>query len=406
MPERHCLSSGPCLVATVILCGCIAGCGENEKAPPPAAQRSAPPPAQVAQRAQPKKAGIPRNGGTSTKKASASSQVEPWPEGVPAENVYRAFASPRANFAIGDASGGPHPDDWYVAVRPAPGADSTTFDARQPSWARDQVQQSANVRIPPGFTIDQSRGYSNDGWPRRIQCDKDGQNMVYVPGGAFIQGMDGVDANAGPAHPSDVDPFYIDETEVTVAQYEQFLQKGADSADRPPQPAANAGAETDLPVLGVAWGDALAYATWAGKSLPTESEWELAARGPRAFVYPWGDGRPVWERRRIRGQIDPVGSFRGDRSVYDVFDMAGNAREWIADFYHPNAYAQAHSADGSVIRNWPGPKRPSPANHKVIKGGGPNWELWHRTSGSMRSPDADVSFRCVLRPLSQSADSR
>lgn len=222
--------------------------------------------------------------------------------------------------------------------------------------------------------------------------------MAWIPGGAFLQGQDGVDENAGPAHPADVDSFYIDVTEVTVGQYSQFLEEGAATADRPPQPPANPNAPPEHPVLGVQWGDAQAYANWTGKALPSESEWELAARGPQSFVHPWGNGRAVWERRRARDQIDPVGSFRGDRSVYGVLDLAGNAREWVADFYHPRAYDQTKGTDGAVIRNWSGPKRPSPANHKVVKGGGPQWELWHRASASMRSPDPDISFRCVLRP--------
>jgi formylglycine-generating enzyme len=284
-----------------------------------------------------------------------------------------------------------------VAVHPQQGADSTSFQAVLPDWAADQGSRSPDAVLPEGFSVVASYGYSNDGWPRRIRCEEDGSLMAYIPGGAFLQGMDGADENAGPAYPADVDSFYIDVTEVTVRQYKHFLEVGAASADRPPQPPANATAPDDHPVLGVQWGDAQAYAKWAGKALPTESEWELAARGPRSFVHPWGDGRAVWERRRTPGQIDPVGSFRTDRSVYGVLDVAGNAREWVADFYHPRAYDQTTGADGAVIRNWTGPKRPSPANHKVVKGGGPNWELWHRGSASMRSPESDISFRCVLR---------
>lgn len=221
--------------------------------------------------------------------------------------------------------------------------------------------------------------------------------MAYVPGGVFIQGIDEADENAAPSHPADVDPFYIDLTEVTVSQYNRFLEVGAAASDRSPQPPLNAEAPPNYPVLGVSWGDAQAYAAWAGKSLPSESEWEFAARGPRSFLFPWGNGRAVWERARKPGQIEPVGSFRSDNSVFGVMDLAGNAREWVADFYHPRAYTQTTSTDGSVIRNWVGPKRPSPANHRVIKGGGPNWELWHRGSATMGSREPDISFRCVRR---------
>jgi formylglycine-generating enzyme len=387
----------PALLLTIpgLLLGC--GGGDPQPSPPPAA---APPPTQIVQQA-PAQQGGRRDAQAAEKsqpKQPKQPQARPWPKGVPPQQVFLAFTEPQGNFAKGPASGEPHPKDWYVAVLPRDGADASSFQAILPDWAADQGSRSPDAVLPSGFSVVESHGYSNDGWPRRIRCEQDGSLMAYIPGGAFIQGIDGMEENAGPAHPADVDSFYIDVTEVTVGQYKKFLETGAASADRPPQPAANAAAPDDHPVLGVQWGDAQAYAKWAGKALPTESEWELAARGPRSFVHPWGDGRAVWERKRTPGQIDPVGAFRTDRSVYSVMDLAGNAREWVADFYHPRAYDQTTGADGAVIRNWTGPKRPSPTNHKVVKGGSPNWELWHRGSASMRSPESDISFRCVLRP--------
>jgi formylglycine-generating enzyme len=378
--------------------GLMVGCGGGDApSPPPAA---APPPAQVVQQVPAQQGG--RREAAAPQKSKQTQPQPPrtrsWPEGVPPHQVFLTLSEPQANFAIGPASGEPHPKDWYVAVLPRDGDDATSFHAILPDWAADQGNLSPDAILPEGFSVVESHGYSNDGWPRRIRCERDGSLLAHIPGGAFIQGIDGRDENAGPAHPADVDSFYIDISEVTVGQYKQFLKLGSGSAERPPQPPVNANAPEDHPVLGVQWGDAQAYAKWAGKALPTESEWELAARGPRSFVHPWGDGRSVWERKRQPGQIDPVGSFRTDRSVYGVLDVAGNAREWVADFYHPRAYDQTTGADGAVIRNWTGPKRPSPANHKVVKGGGLNWELWHRGSASMRSPEGDISFRCVLRP--------
>lgn len=387
----------------------LAGCGGGEKSAPPVAQQaSAPPVAQQAVGGQPAQPGGPGQAGRPQASPAAAEPVhptdEPWPDGVPPQNVFRAFSKPEPNFVVGDASGGPHPRDWFVAVRPRDGSDSQSFAATLPEWANESQQTASPQRLPDGFTPDAAAGYSNEGWPRRIRCTADGAVMVFVPGGAFLQGMDGVDANAGPAHPADVDSFYIDQTEVTVGQYRRFLESGALAGERKPQPPVNANAPSDHPALGVAWGDAQAYADWAGKALPSETEWELAGRGPRSFIHPWGNGRAVWESVRGRQQIDAVGTYRGDRSIYNVLDMSGSAREWVADFYHERAYDQSKAVDGSVIRNWMGPKRPSPANHKVVKGGGPNWELWHRTSASMRQPDPDISFRCVLR-LSTPAES-
>src|SRR5690606_34593288 len=130
----------------------------------------------------------------------AEAVTRAWPDGVPPQQVFLASTDPRGNFAIGAASGGPHPDDWFVAVSPPAGADSSSFQAAPPQWAADTGTPSRDAHLPGGFVALESHGYSNDGWPLRIRCEKDGSLMAWVPGGAFLQGQDGVDENAGPAH--------------------------------------------------------------------------------------------------------------------------------------------------------------------------------------------------------------
>jgi formylglycine-generating enzyme required for sulfatase activity len=90
-------------------------------------------------------------------------------------------------------------------------------------------------------------------------------------------------------------------------------------------------------------------------------------------------------------------SFRTDISPYGVFDLAGNAREWCSDSYSDVAYQEATRNGETVVRNWPGPKRAVIANHRVVKGNGPDWMSWHRRPAHMRTPGNDVGFRCVLR---------
>jgi serine/threonine-protein kinase len=192
---------------------------------------------------------------------------------------------------------------WYISQRPATaGQETTTTAAPKPPPA------------PPG--------------------------MVYIPGGTFIMGNNNSpDDFEKPEHERYVAPFFIDRTEVTNEQYAQFVQE----TGHPPPPNWK-GKKTyppgtaKLPVAEVSWDDAQAFAKWAGKRLPTEVEWEYAARGTDRRLYPWGmefdptklnAGRDI---SRIKDQRRQVGSFPG-ASPFGVLDMAGNVAEWTDSGY-------------------------------------------------------------------------
>ena len=168
-------------------------------------------------------------------------------------------------------------------------------------------------RLPPGFRALASAQQTTLGWPSRIRCEKDGAEMALVTGGAVVVGHDGGPAESKPQLTVVIDSFYMDVTEVTVGQFERYRkalkeEKGRNVVAEP----ANVSSPHQEPVLGVSLTQAQFYAKWAGQEIPTEAEWERAARGEGAFDHPWGNGRAIWKHPRTPDEIDPVKSFRTD----------------------------------------------------------------------------------------------
>ena len=207
--------------------------------------------------------------------------------------------------------------------------------------------------------------------------------LILVPAGEFIIGNNGRGAGEGagdpdemPEHKTYLDAFLIDKYEVTNAQYRAFVDA---TNHRPPklwQSARTAGTarpgdgsgrgityppgKENHPVVYVDWYDANEYCRWAGKRLPTEEEWEKAARGTTGRIFPWGNAFDVkkanspqyWLSLNKEGDTLPVGSFENGKSPYGLYDMAGNVYEWTAAWYKPyprNMEFNAHYGEKNKI---------------------------------------------------------
>ena len=224
----------------------------------------------------------------------------------------------------------------------------------------------------------------------------DGMTMVFVPAGEFIMGTDtGGEEDEAPQHTVFLDAFWIDLTEVTNAMFAAFVQATGSKFELESDPTL-----AQHPVARVDWQEALAYCQWAGANLPSEAQWEKAARSPDGRIYPWGnDPDPLklnaakdedgWERTA------PVGSFPAGASLYGALDMAGNVWEWVLDRYAKDYYSV------SPPSNPPGPDKG--ANH-VLRGGSWRFTL-ENARASLRSPNGpqirggETGFRCVWETI-------
>lgn len=200
-------------------------------------------------------------------------------------------------------------------------------------------------------------------------------SMVSIPAGEFLMGNNGRtqaegagDTDETPAHPVYVDRFMIDVYEVTNAQFQAFTDATGHRTPihwKLPRPGKGSGLtfppeKSDHPVVYVDWFDANDYCRWAGKRLPSEAEWEKAARGTDGRIFPWGNAfDPArantpqhWLVERREGNTLPVGRFENGKSPYGLYDMAGNVYEWTASWYKPypgNVEFNAHYGEKNKI---------------------------------------------------------
>jgi len=245
-----------------------------------------------------------------------------------------------------------------------------------------------------------------------VRTPRDASVMVLVPGGEFLMGTSDADVeayaeilplqkaarydNERPQRAVHVDPFWIDQTEVTNSQYARFLEE----TDYVPEHylSARLWTDPDMPALVLVWEDAAVYAQWAGKRLPTEAEWEKAARGTDGRFWPWGS---VWDSTVLSGndgtgledgyvEFAPVGQFPQSASVYGALDMAGNAWEWVSDRYDPAYYTYGPAVN---------PQGPGTGDGHVLKGGGwaENKAFTRAASRVGGNPGSLlIGFRCAM----------
>ena len=219
--------------------------------------------------------------------------------------------------------------------------------------------------------------------------------MIVIPAGEFTMGSEkGVER---PPHTVFVDTFEMDQFEVTNQDFEKFVaQTGyVTDAEKPSETSwrAYAAGKPNHPVVKVSWNDATAFCHWAAKRLPTEAEWEKAARGTDQRIYPWGNN---WDVSKVNAkesgyrETTVVGSFPAGASPYGVLDMAGNVAEWTSDWFQP--YPGYPGGDNEA--QYFGEK------YRVIRGGG--WfsdqnqvRTTERSASSTTLANDDVGFRCV-----------
>jgi formylglycine-generating enzyme required for sulfatase activity len=258
------------------------------------------------------------------------------------------------------------------------------------------VAETPSRALPAGFQARSGVGVHPTGWPLEIVCKRDGSTMVLVPGGPFVMGRDGSDPAESPAHQVKLSTYYIDKHEATNRQFDLFLKETGPRPDRK-SALARAGGDVsiseDFPVVLVSARDARDYAEWAGKRLPTEAQWEKAARGTDHRPYPWGPLPPVWEKHREPRQIDAVMSFPNDLSPYGAYDMAGNALEWTRDWFDPRHYA---SFRGVLVEDPGGPANRPSTLQLTVKGGSKQWIVTAREGIKFESRLPFLGFRCVL----------
>jgi len=254
----------------------------------------------------------------------------------------------------------------------------------------------------------------------------DGAEMVLVPAGEFMMGLSAEQLDTWrqqypyhlkddfsdemPRHPVYLDAYWIYKYEVTVGQYKQFCRETGHAL-----PKTMVGLTDRYPIENVTWEDARAYAEWVQAALPTEAEWEKAARGTDGRLLPWGND---WDPAKCRCQTrdetritSPVGSYPADTSPYGAMDMAGNLREWCADWYAPDYYLQDYFSN-RIPYNPAGPAKQVAGRYgRVLRGGNSrivNGAEFRTTNRAQCDPNrwsppewngwiAWFGFRCVVR---------
>ena len=338
-------------------------------------------------------------------------------------------AAPTAIVLVITATAGSPPDN--PTAPPAPASTSTVAPQKVASPVAPTIGPTQAPTLPPTLVPTQAPTAPPNTPPACTAIGQswtspvDGMTLVCVPANKFMMGSAASDTNAQdderPQHEVTLSAYWIDKTEVTNRQFELFVKTTNYQTDaerlgsgvifngstwkdtkgafwkQPKGPGSDLNGKSEHPVVLVSWNDAAAYCRWAGRGLPTDAQWEMAARGTDGRIYPWGNAVPDANRANFNYNVKdttPVGKYSSGASPYGALDMAGNAWEWVNDGYDGNYY---HVSPGS---NPPGP---GSGTNKVLRGGG-----WHGSDGNLRMAyrydnlpthrSYNLGFRCAAPP--------
>lgn len=278
--------------------------------------------------------------------------------------VLRVDGEPLALAAAADATAVP------TAAVEAATAEATAVPTDEPTPTTEPTPTETAVAVPDG--------------------------MVLIPAGTFLMGSATGQGNELPEHEVSLDAYFIDQFEVSNEAYRACVTAGgcvqtgfANSFRRSgyrddPEYA-------DYPVVGISWEMANAYCEWAGKRLPTEAEWEYAASGPDNFIWPWGNAFDPLLSAASAADTEAVDAFPDGVSPFDVYNMAGNVNEWVADMFDANFYANSPTANPVSLVG----------NGRVFRGGSfdnPNGDFYttsRRYNRPASTADVDIGIRCA-----------
>jgi serine/threonine-protein kinase len=274
---------------------------------------------------------------------------------------------------------------------PKPTPAPTAAPVVQPTNTIIPIVQPTITSIPPTST--QSFGIVTT-----LESEKDGMVMVYVPAGEFSMGSNEGDSDEKPVHTVYLDAYWIDQTEVTNGMYAKCVAEGdcikpAESSSYTRDTYYGNFAFANYPVIYINWNQAETYCQWAGRNLPTEAQWEYAARGTDGRTYPWGNTNPTWSvanSSAFTGDTTAAGIYPDGVSPYGALDMAGNLWEWVADWYG--------SYPSGAVAN---PRGATSGDNRVLRGG--SWDvnpLLIRTTNRLwcvpNRTDDNIGFRCAV----------
>lgn len=273
---------------------------------------------------------------------------------------------------------------------------TATMTAR-PSATAMTIQATPTNTILPTVTV----AASTPGVSPTVISSEDDMTLIYVPAGEFTMGS-AIGDDEGPVHTVNLEAFWIDQTEVTNKMY--ALCQSADVCSSPIRTSSETRSDyygnaqfDDYPVIYMNWNMAKTYCEWASRRLPTEAEWEKAARGTDQRTYPWGNeiAKTFANYNSYVGDTTPVGSYESGKSPYGAYDMAGNVWEWTSSLYQSYPYRATDGREDLSV-----------SGERVLRGGS-----WHLTSVLVRSAlrlglgvpgpsdilsDNDFGFRCAV----------